>query len=757
MDRQTQVTKSASMHRNAGTRLSGQLLLWVVLLSLTAILSIVFAIGMGLWGGNQFLKLQSEDAALQGVRLFDDFMGDLSGDLVATGSALSASRDIDAMLRSTLARNSVVFELSLVRANGQVVAAQRRVGQGEERIASQPWLATVRAGDLYVGEISYEQDGMPFVDLAVPVLNDQGDFWATLLARVDLTVLWDGLVQIKVGQTGYVYVVDEMGRLLIYRDLQPVLRGETLQQRGAPAVQEIIGKSPVLYARVPAEPGATTEDTGGSFVITGMPLTTVPWYLVVEQPLIEVARPFIAHAGLPVVLFFVVVGLVYGSVRFVRRRIVTPLRLLHEGVTQLGAGEVAGGAEQLGHRVEIQSADEFGDLAFVLNRMADRIQKMVSTLELHVAERAEALAAAADVSQATTVVLDPNELVRRVAELVRERFGLYYVGLFMLDERREFAILRAGTGEAGRQMLERGHQLQVGGVSMIGRCIARSEAEIQLDVGEAAVRFDNPLLPDTRSELALPMRSRGQVIGAMTVQSSQEAAFDEAYVAVLQTMADQVAIAIDNARLFVQMQNALLELQRSQERYLGETWTQYVDQRGVRGYAQRGQTSMAVESGPLALGDEVLPQVREALTTRRPVTSASPLFLPGTGEAASPPEESGKGGGTTLTVPIVYQDQLIGALGLWDRTRRQEWSRTEIELVQSVAEQFSLAAENLRLIESTQQREALERITRTITDDIRGAISIEDAVQRTLKILGRTLGLSEMVARIGTEETLRRQ
>jgi putative methionine-R-sulfoxide reductase with GAF domain len=159
------------------------------------------------------------------------------------------------------------------------------------------------------------------------------------------------------------------------------------------------------------------------------------------------------------------------------------------------------------------------------------------------------LQTAIQVSRATTSMLDPDELLRQVVNLARERFNLYYVGLFLLDEQRRFAVLRAGTGEVGQKMLAQGHRLEVGGDSMIGQCTARGEARIALDVGEEAVRFDNPLLPRTRSEMALPLRSRGQVIGAMTVQSVEEAAFDEAAIAVMQTMADQVANAIENARL----------------------------------------------------------------------------------------------------------------------------------------------------------------------------------------------------------------
>jgi PAS domain S-box-containing protein len=179
-----------------------------------------------------------------------------------------------------------------------------------------------------------------------------------------------------------------------------------------------------------------------------------------------------------------------------------------------------------------------------------------------VERRAVQLQAAAEVSRATSSILNPDELMQQAVNLVRDRFNLYYVGLFLLDDKRKFAQLKAGTGEAGREMVKREHKLEAGGASMIGQCITNRQARIALDVAGKSdrehemVRFDNPLLPNTRSELALPLISRGNVSGAMSVQSEKESAFSEDDVIVLQTLADQLANAIENARLFAERQQA---------------------------------------------------------------------------------------------------------------------------------------------------------------------------------------------------------
>jgi len=181
-------------------------------------------------------------------------------------------------------------------------------------------------------------------------------------------------------------------------------------------------------------------------------------------------------------------------------------------------------------------------------------------------DRSRQIQTAAEVSQAASSILDPDELIQRVVDLTRERLNLYYAGLFLLDETGEWAVLRAGTGEPGQQMVAQGHRLDVGGDSMIGRCVATAQARIALDVGKEATRFDNPLLPETRSELALPLISRGEVIGALTIQSTRESAFSQEDIAALQTMANQLAIAIENAHLFERTQAMLSETEEQAHR-----------------------------------------------------------------------------------------------------------------------------------------------------------------------------------------------
>ncbi len=213
------------------------------------------------------------------------------------------------------------------------------------------------------------------------------------------------------------------------------------------------------------------------------------------------------------------------------------------------------------------SEEEKHVLLFISTQVAMAIERVQAAAErghllATLQQRNTQLQTAAEVSKSTITILDPDRLIQQAVHLIQERFKFYYVGLFLVDENKEYAILHAGTGDPGRRMLGMGHKLRVGGSSMIGWCTEHGEARIALDVGEEAIRFDNPLLPLTHSEMALPLISHSQgCIGGLSVQSMETAAFSKEDIAVLQTMTDHLAIAIENARLYDQIQRHATDLE----------------------------------------------------------------------------------------------------------------------------------------------------------------------------------------------------
>jgi PAS domain S-box-containing protein len=384
------------------------------------------------------------------------------------------------------------------------------------------------------------------------------------------------------------------------------------------------------------------------------------------------------------------------------------------------------------HDVKTPLRDATGHVWGVLGlgRDVTEREQLLADLERHSTE----LQAAAEISRAASSILDPGELTRRAVDLIRERLGLYYVGLFLVEEigkPGKWAVLQAGTGEAGRHMLESKHRLEVGGASMVGWCVANKQARIALDVGEEAVRFDNPHLPETRSELALPLISQGEAIGALTIQSAREAAFTEEDITTLQTMADQLANAVQNARLLERTQAALAEVEATQRRYLQQAWTTYAQ-------AAKSTSYEAVRPGADPLGEVVLPEIQQAIEQRHATTSTEG----GDGEQRR----------SALVAPIALRGEVIGVLGVHDDGVRQ-WTDGEVALIEAVAERMAQTAENLRLLDETQRRVQREQTLREITARVRGATDPDTVVRTALRELGTTLGRPAFV-RLGNAEQL---
>jgi hypothetical protein len=304
--------------------------------------------------------------------------------------------------------------------------------------------------------------------------------------------------------------------------------------------------------------GISTGINGATIVGTYVPLGTPDWAVVTELPVGEAYREVVQSAATSAAIMLVMTTLAVLSGIYVARRLAVPLINL-----TATAGRIAEGERDL--QAALAGPLEVVGLAKAFNSMTAQLQDLIDSLEQRVADRTRNLQVAAEVARATTSMLDLDELLRQAVDLVCEQFDLYYAGLFLLDEERRFAMLRAGTGEAGQKMIAQGHKLEIDSTSMVGWCIANRQAYIELKVDKETIRFDNSLLPETRSELALPLISRGEAIGALTIQSTQEAAFSEEDIAAFQTMVDQLANAITNARLYEQAQEELAKREQAQK------------------------------------------------------------------------------------------------------------------------------------------------------------------------------------------------
>lgn len=332
----------------------------------------------------------------------------------------------------------------------------------------------------------------------------------------------------------------------------------------------------------------------------------------------------------------------------------------------------------------------------------DRIKLNQRSRDLE--RRENQIRTAAEIARTISAVLDPEKILQQVVELVKDRFDLYYVGVFLLDESKKFAVLRVGSGEAGQKMIADGHILAVGGSSMIGWAISKRQARIALDVGEDAVHFQNPYLPLTRSELALPMISENKVLGAMSIQSAKPEAFDQDDITVLQGIADSLAISIENANLFNQVQDNLEEIRTLHRQYLASTWADVI--------AERSETEFTFD---------------------------------GVSAGFSPPSE---GELSSISVPLILRDQAIGSIEI--EHNREKLTSEEETLIADIASQTALALENARLVRQTERGAQFNRSVTEITSKVWSSTSVDAILRTALHELGNALGASDGMIQLYT-------
>lgn len=438
--------------------------------------------------------------------------------------------------------------------------------------------------------------------------------------------------------------------------------------------------------------------------------------------------------------------------------------------------------------VPVVGSDELSLFAETFNEMAAQSRDLIATLEQRVADRtrdlerrAVQLATAADVGRAAISILELETLARKVVDLVRERFEFYYVALFLLGETGDrtssrYAVLEAGTGEAGRFMREEGHRLKVGGVSMVGTACAQRQARVALDVGEEPVRFNNPLLPDTRSEMALPLIVGDRVLGALDVQSTQPNAFSEEDVAALQLVADQVAVAVDNARKFSEEATLLeatspiyrisrrLTTATSMDDVL-DTVVSSVTETDADGcvvgifepaggaapeyvYLARAWQRDKPSSAPAGMRADVRenPELVEAYMT---AWTASDLD-----EMAHLAERSQHfvemvGARSVANFPLQTGRQQAGFFTIY-RTVPGAFPDTVLRLYETLRDQASIALERARLLETTRRRAEEEAALRALSDRIARSMDVESVLHSAVEGLNQALWASGVYVELGS-------
>ena len=358
-----------------------------------------------------------------------------------------------------------------------------------------------------------------------------------------------------------------------------------------------------------------------------------------------------------------------------------------------------------------------------LEEQRERLEETVEARTQDLTRRTRYLEATAATARETASVLDLQELLVRAVNLITAQFGFYHAGIFLMDANREWAVLQAASSEGGQRMLARHHQLQMG-VGIVGYVARQGRPRIALDVGEDAVFFDNPDLPETRSEIALPLRARGEVIGALDVQSVEPGAFRDEDVTVLQTLADQIAVAIDNARLLQQAQESLAAERRAYGELSREAWRDLLQAESELGFFSR-------EEETVPAGELWRPEMERAVQTAQTTLD----------------DEDG----TRLAIPIRVGDQVIGVVDGRKHEGSGRWTEEEVELLEAMADQLNVALEGARLYRDTRRRAAQEQLVGQVTGRFRETLDLDRVLRTAAEEIRQALGLAQFTVRLGAE------
>jgi GAF domain-containing protein/HAMP domain-containing protein len=642
-------------------------------------------------------------------------------------------------------------ELTLLDAQGQEVVRVSRLGITTpdalgSRVGDNEFTIPAISGEIYYGLVRFdEESNEPQMTISIPLLDvNTGEVEGVLVANTRFKPIWDLIAAVEKHTGENIYIVDGLGQVVAHPNPSEVLKG--------------------MHFALPSQSGTRDGLDGSRVVLASDKIQLEPqaFYIIAERSWSEVIlRPALV-SGL-ITLVFLVAALIIASFVAVMtiRRTVLPIEKLATIARAISAGDFS-------RRAEVVRRDEVGELAESFNRMTAQLGDLIGHLEQRVAERtadlkqtSQALAergqelestlsdlqqrsaeleeatrrqveinqelreatrqghmramrlqASAEVSQAVSQVHDMNELLPQVTQLIARSFGYYHVGVFLLAANERIAVLRAANSAGGQKLLAQGYRLEISTQDTVCRAISSAE------------------LPDTRAEIALPLRVGDRIIGALDVQSDEPNTFEQEDIAALTTLAAQVAIAIENARLIRQAREALEEAETVYQQVLMEQWQSQVKKQRLSHGEYRQVLAPQLDEAPLIAGEQALEKGK--------------VVVVNSDETATP-------GASQLAAPIQLRGQTIGVLDLQEFEGERHWTEDDITLVQEIADQVGQALEKARLFDESRRRAQREQATRQIADRIRARTEVDAMLQTAIRELAQTLGAPRVFVRLAPE------
>lgn len=565
---------------------------------------------------------------------------------------------------------------------------------------------------------------------AIPVYGKNKEILGVVGFDVTITDMVKNIEKSMVLESGYNFLVDSEGNAIALPEqgYQDILgRSPEAGEFGTNLLDSSTGFKSIINEMVEGKSGIRELDIQGrQLIVAYSPLENTGWSLgsVVDaqqvlSPISELKKTInnniqsiIFSVIIPISLLVLVAVIILGLI--LTNLFTAPIRKLAIAAEKLGQGNWT---------VEIpQSAPgEIGTFATIFQQMASQIREMITTLEEKVAmrtsdlkRRAVQLQAAIEVGHAVASEHDLDHLLSIVTHLISERFGFYHVGVFLVDSKGEYAWLRAANSEGGQRMLARNHRLKVGEQGIVGFVTGTAQPRIALNVGQDAVFFNNPDLPATKSEMALPLIAGGKVLGALDIQSEIEGAFTDEDITVLGGMADLIAVAIQNAQLFADYERAMETTRRAYGEKSAKAWSDMTKSQTPWGY-------LSTKFSRLIRVDNTDSNLVEAVRTTHTYQIQD----------------------ADLICPILVKGNLLGALRLKKNASAKEWSSQEALMFQSIANRIGTALEAARLYEESQRRADRERFVGEIGTKLRSSNQPQEILQIAIQELRQALNASQ--------------
>jgi PAS domain S-box-containing protein len=580
------------------------------------------------------------------------------------------NNDLAVELREFQSRLPQYAEIFITDTHGALVASTNRTTDYYQ--ADETWWQVAwndGQGEVYVSQPVFDESADVYaIDIAFPIpAHDRDEYVGILRATVNINELKNVLSALQLGETGQaVILLPDNQYLSSDIDLGPgEMDAETVAGIAAidgsyslfpyKGVESLVSKSPV-----------TSFNEQDAEIIERL-----GWVVVVHQDISEAHLPITA-ATQGILLTAIGVLILIGFVAvFIGNQFASPIESLTHVAQQAAQGNLLAKAAE-------KSQDEIGTLSATFNRMTSQLHETLTNLEQRVTDRTHDLELASEVGRAVSESAgNLSALLFKAVETIRSRFNLYYTQIYLVNPSENSLVLRAGTGEVGEQLLRRGHRLVISSASLNGRAALEHQPVLVGNTQTSPNFLPNPLLPHTRSELSIPLIANNVVVGVLDMQSNQADAFNEANLPAYQVLAGQLAIAIQNATLFEQVEDARREVEKQAQRLTTAGWQDFlnaIDTSERIGFAYDRENVVPLTDAP--------------------------------GESTAP--------GEALSVPISVLGSPVGSIRIADDEKT--WTEQEVEILQSISTQLAQHLENLRLLEQAERyRRQAEDAARLLT------------------------------------------